>query len=415
MRNTVIRVVNIGKKYHLGCTSPLDQISFSLKQGVTAPLYKLIKGDQSGPSASEFWALKDVSFEVERGSVLGVIGRNGAGKSTLLKILSKITTPTKGHIDINGRVGSLLEVGTGFHPELTGRENIYLSGVLLGMKKFEIEENFDEIVRFSEIEKFLDTPVKRYSSGMYVRLAFAVAAHLKPEILLVDEVLAVGDAAFQKKCLGKMGSISHEGRTIVFVSHNMSAVQRLCNSAILLHKGRIIDKGDVNEVTESYLRKGYESSSYWERLCSPENEVYFNKIYLADESGNHLSFVSPALKVNLIIDFTIEKYFENLQLAINITNIYGEPVFASSPEDIGVLTPKEVGLYRAVVTLPTELFLAKNYGITVSLYLPMQRGLDHVDSLYFTVQEIDCWSNKTIGGRRGDLAIPCNWLIRSTN
>src|SRR5581483_6641131 len=201
----------------------------------------------------EFWALKDVSFEVKRGEVVGIIGRNGAGKSTLLKILSRITEPTQGRIRLNGRVACLLEVGTGFHPELTGRENIFLNGAILGMSKSEIQRKFDEIVAFSEVEKFLDTPVKRYSSGMYVRLAFAVAAHLEPEILVVDEVLAVGDAAFQTKCLGKMGEVAKGGRTVLFVSHNMAAIENLCHRAILLKNGRITENGPAPEIIRRYV------------------------------------------------------------------------------------------------------------------------------------------------------------------
>ncbi len=208
---------------------------------------------QASGSPDDLWALKDVSFEVKRGEVVGIIGRNGAGKSTLLKILSRITEPTSGRAEIHGRVGSLLEVGTGFHPELTGRENIYLNGAILGMHRAEIERHFDEIVAFAEIEHFLDTPVKRYSSGMYVRLAFAVAAHLEPEILLVDEVLAVGDAAFQKKCLGKMDEVAGRGRTVLFVSHNTSAVQRLCGRSMLLDKGKQLMWGRTNEVLVEYL------------------------------------------------------------------------------------------------------------------------------------------------------------------
>jgi lipopolysaccharide transport system ATP-binding protein len=201
---------------------------------------------------NSFWALDDVSFDVKRGEVVGIIGRNGAGKSTLLKILSRITKPTKGHAKIHGRVGSLLEVGTGFHPELTGRENIYLNAAILGMRKAEVAKKFDEIVAFAEVEKFIDTPVKRYSSGMYVRLAFAVAAHLEPEILVIDEVLAVGDAAFQKKCLGKIGEVAHSGRTVLFVSHNMEAILRLCNRALLLKEGSIAEQGETSEVVGKY-------------------------------------------------------------------------------------------------------------------------------------------------------------------
>ena len=211
-------------------------------------------------ATEEFWALKDVSFEVKRGEVLGIIGRNGAGKSTLLKILSRITEPSEGRVTIKGRVASLLEVGTGFHPELTGRENIYLNGAILGMTRAEIKRKFDEIVAFAEVEKFLDTPVKRYSSGMYVRLAFAVAAHLEPEILVVDEVLAVGDAEFQKKCLGKMSEVASGGRTVLFVSHNMAAVTSLCSRAVLLVGGKLGRQGDVAETVGAYLGDGRASA-----------------------------------------------------------------------------------------------------------------------------------------------------------
>ncbi|HEY8504719.1 MAG TPA: ABC transporter ATP-binding protein, partial [Gemmataceae bacterium] len=228
-----IRVENLSKQYRLGETlgSPYQTLRDALAEAAKAPLRRLFRRDRpgvGGGARGHFWALKDVSFEVKPGEVVGVIGRNGAGKSTLLKVLSRITEPTAGRAEIRGRVGSLLEVGTGFHPELTGRENIYLNGSILGMNRREIARKFDEIVAFSEIEKFLDTPVKRYSSGMYVRLAFAVAAHLEPEILIVDEVLAVGDAAFQKKCLGKMQDVTKDGRTVVFVSHNLGALQHIC-------------------------------------------------------------------------------------------------------------------------------------------------------------------------------------------
>jgi lipopolysaccharide transport system ATP-binding protein len=221
-------------------------------------------------TTEEFWALKDISFKVKQGEVIGIIGRNGAGKSTLLKIISRITEPTKGRIRINGRVASLLEVGTGFHPELTGRENIFLNGAILGMGKAEIKRKFDEIVAFAEIEKFLDTPVKRYSSGMYVRLAFAVAAHLEPEILLVDEVLAVGDAAFQKKCLGKMEDVAKEGRTVLFVSHNMVAVQSLCGRGIWLDDGKIVGEGQVNQVVSNYLQMSFSNLTerVWDNIAT---------------------------------------------------------------------------------------------------------------------------------------------------
>ncbi len=256
MSDTVIRVENIGKKYLIGhqqsekYTALRDVIANGAKN-----LFNSFQKPKSQipNSTEEFWALKDVSFEVKQGDVVGVIGHNGAGKSTLLKILSRITEPTEGKATIYGRVGSLLEVGTGFHPELTGRENIYLNGAILGMKRGEIERQFDEIVAFAEVEKFIDTPVKRYSSGMYLRLAFAVAAHLEPEILLVDEVLAVGDAAFQKKCLGKMEDVAKVGRTVLFVSHNMAAISALCRRCIYLNAGSIQTDGQPDKVIVHYL------------------------------------------------------------------------------------------------------------------------------------------------------------------
>ncbi len=256
MSETAIRVENIGKLYRLGASEQHSTLRDSIVHTLHAPrrAWKRLSGTKSAPRPKEWlWALRNVEFEVKRGELVGVIGRNGAGKSTLLKVLSRITAPTEGYADITGRVGSLLEVGTGFHPELSGRENIFLNGAILGMRKMEIARKFDEIVAFSEIEQFLDTPIKHYSSGMYMRLAFAVAAHLETEILIVDEVLAVGDAEFQKKCMGKMEDVSRGGRTVLFVSHSMPAIQRLCKRGILLSKGKVEFDGPVTEVVERYL------------------------------------------------------------------------------------------------------------------------------------------------------------------
>jgi homopolymeric O-antigen transport system ATP-binding protein len=244
MNDIVIHVENLGKRYRIGVSPErYKTLRDTIVAGINAPVQKLRqRSSNSLPSTASniIWALRDISFDVTRGKVLGIVGRNGAGKSTLLKILSRVTEPTEGSAEIHGRVGALLEVGTGFHPELTGRENIYLNGAILGMKRSEIEKKFDEIVAFSEVEQFIDTPVKRYSSGMYLRLAFAVAAHLEPEILVVDEVLAVGDAEFQRKCMGKMSDVAQEGRTVLFVSHNMSAILRLTEETIVLDKGHLV-------------------------------------------------------------------------------------------------------------------------------------------------------------------------------
>lgn len=287
-----------------------------------------------------FWALRDVEFDIEKGNVVGIIGRNGAGKSTLLKILSQITEPTKGEITLYGRVGSLLEVGTGFHPELTGRENIFLNGAILGMRRSEIERQFDAIVDFAEVEQFLDTPVKRYSSGMYVRLAFAVAAHLNPEILVVDEVLAVGDAQFQKKCLGKMQDVAqHEGRTVLFVSHNMAAVQTLCSSAVLLKQGSVSRIGETDQVLNDYLR---EQKAAVVQFDDPEQlnqrwgdgRARFTKIYLTDVSGNligEIPFGSTFFICGQILNKTQGK--ARLSVAFAIAKAGGDVIFASHHDD----------------------------------------------------------------------------------
>jgi lipopolysaccharide transport system ATP-binding protein len=255
MDNVALRAENLGKIYRIGERHGYKTLRDAINNAFAASLRRIKGGlNLKEKDPNYIWALKDVSFEIKKGEIVGIIGRNGAGKTTLLKILSRITPPTEGYAAVNGRIGSLLEIGTGFHPELTGRDNIYLNGSILGMKKREIDRKFDEIVAFAELEKFIDTPVKHYSGGMYVRLAFAVAAHLEPEILLVDEVLAVGDAAFQRRCLGKMNAVASEGRTVLFVSHNMASIQGLCQRGILLDTGRLIAEGHVKEVVQRYLQ-----------------------------------------------------------------------------------------------------------------------------------------------------------------
>ena len=294
MSDAVIKVSDLGKKYRLshqsgaGGKPQYRRFSDFLINAIRRPFRR---GGGAVASQEEFWALQGVSFEVKRGEVIGVIGRNGAGKSTLLKILSRITEPSVGEIEINGRVVSLLEVGTGFHPELTGRENIFLNGAILGMTRAEISRKFEEIVAFAEVERFLDTPVKHYSSGMYVRLAFSVAAHLEPEILIIDEVLAVGDAAFQKKCLGKMRDVaSSEGRTVLFVSHNMSAVLALCSRCILMQKGRLAAEGRPSDLIEKYFRPDYEQESIVDLTTKPRefetrNEAVLNQIWMINREN----------------------------------------------------------------------------------------------------------------------------------
>ena len=316
MSDVVIRVEDLSKLYRIGLREEMhDSLGVAIVDFIKRPvtnikrLRKLSNFHQNGcESADTICALRNVSFEVKQGEVVGIIGRNGAGKSTLLKILAGITPPSKGRATVNGRVGSLLEVGTGFHPELTGRENIYLSGTILGMRKPEIDKKFDEIVDFSGVEEFLDTPIKRYSSGMRVRLAFAVAAHLEPEILLVDEVLAVGDVEFQKKCLGKMNDVVKEGRTVLFVSHNMAAVQQLCSSAMLLQKGKVVYNGAVGKCIDLYLEVGAERSGSILTHVAYNNPEIKLKSATVNGSQSDVLQLSPGCKqLNVVISGWIER------------------------------------------------------------------------------------------------------------
>ncbi len=289
--DTAIHVRNLSKRYKIGVAVKYKALRDVLADKLRAPV-RLLTGRRR-PSSSFFWALDDVSFDVKRGEVMGLIGRNGAGKSTLLKILSRITEPTKGRIELYGRVGSLLEVGTGFHPELNGRENIFLNGAVLGMRRAEIRRKFDEIVAFAEIEKFLDTPVKHYSSGMYTRLAFSVAAHLESEIMLVDEVLAVGDLAFQRKCMGKMGEVAGEGRTVILVSHNTSAIWSLCQTVIWLDDGKIRQQGPSTDVVQAYREQMRSSAGLGQKAARRRGDgrLRARAVYLTDEHGNSLGAV----------------------------------------------------------------------------------------------------------------------------
>ncbi len=332
MGGVVIRVEGVGKQYRIGRRQKKEYTTLrdALAAGAMAPVravQALVRRNGNRQNAFElFWALRDVSFEVHRGEVLGIIGRNGAGKSTLLKILSRITEPSEGHAEIHGRVGSLLEVGTGFHPELTGRENILLSGAILGMKRGEIKRKFDEIVAFSEVEKFIDTPVKHYSSGMYLRLAFSVAAHLDPEILLVDEVLAVGDAAFQRRCLGKMGDVAQEGRTVLFVSHNMGAVSNLCRSALCLAAGRIVEIGETGSVIAGYISRisadipdqGIADLRSRERSQGSNRQGQFEWVRTMNSEGQQRATFLEQEPIIVEASFVVWKAARNLQFGCSV-------------------------------------------------------------------------------------------------
>jgi lipopolysaccharide transport system ATP-binding protein len=376
MSEIVIKVEHLSKQYRIGAREGYRTFRETLVDAVKAPLQGLSKvfnrrsavgGRSSGDDT--IWALKDVSFEVQQGEVVGIIGRNGAGKSTLLKILSRITEPTKGRVELRGRVGSLLEAGTGFHPELTGHENIYLYGAILGMDRWEITRKFDEIVAFAELEKFIDTPVKKYSSGMYMRLAFAVAAHLEPEILLVDEVLAVGDAAFQKKCLGKMGDVAGQGRTVLFVSHNMAAVNRLCGNAILLNEGRTEIIGTAEKVVDRYLHtSGEEESEY---RCSDlssapgDEDIRLRAVRILDSAGVASSKLDICKPFLVEIEYEILNALTNLRIGFRLMAGDGTVVFTASDTEVSESLGRSrlPGRYLSRCEIPGNLLNEGRYSI----------------------------------------------------
>jgi lipopolysaccharide transport system ATP-binding protein len=377
MSNTVIRAENLGKKYLIGRQKRENYTTLRdvLTDGVNSFVRKIKRRriDESNTSQQEFWALKDVSFEIERGDRVGIIGHNGAGKSTLLKILSRITEPTEGRIRMKGRIASLLEVGTGFHPELTGRENIYLNGAILGMSKAEVKLKFDEIVDFSEVEKFLDTPVKRYSSGMYVRLAFAVAAHLEPEILIVDEVLAVGDAQFQKKCLGKMESVGREGRTVLFVSHNMAAVRTLCSRAILMKDGQVVKDEEIETAIGSYLLESdaSEASIVWDEQNAPQSpEMRFVRAHILNEAGEQTSLVDCRKEFSIVVEYKVLKSVDELRIGFFMQNSDGIPVCGSNEPSAWFKSTKNPGFYTAECVFPGYVLNAGRYLIRFGSDLP---------------------------------------------
>jgi lipopolysaccharide transport system ATP-binding protein len=357
-----------------------------------------------------FWALRDVSFEVQAGEILGIIGRNGAGKSTLLKILSQITASTCGRVVLNGRVASLLEVGTGFHPELTGRENVFLNGAILGMTKAEIRRKFDEIVAFAEVEEFIDTPVKRFSSGMYVRLAFAVAAHLDPEILVVDEVLAVGDLSFQQKCLGRMDEVARHGRTVLIVSHSIPLIERLCTRAILLRAGRIVSQGGPNEVIRSYLETGGAESLTWQRRGATLGSSHIRSVRLCQADGSEMQRVTCSDVPVLEVECVLSEGRPDAELAFALHDAQERPIFASSPNDVGVPFPTEKGLYRYRASFPGPVLMPQRYSVTVSLYSRYGEGIDSIaHALSFSVTETASGMHAGDHSRYGVLQLRCSW------
>ncbi len=420
MSDVVIRVENLSKKYIIGhqkqerYTALRDVISNGAKsfwQGLTGD-----RKSQSNDVSEDFWALKDVDFEIKQGDRVGIIGRNGAGKSTLLKILSRITEPTSGKISIKGRVASLLEVGTGFHPELTGRENVYLNGAILGMDRYEIKKKFDEIVAFAEVEKFLDTPVKRYSSGMYVRLAFAVAAHLEPEILIVDEVLAVGDAQFQKKCLGKMEDVSQEGRTVLFVSHNMGAIKRLCTQAIYLESGQIKGIDSTELIVQSYLSYHSMSASLTdkqgEKLIS-DSDLDVLDFYSCDFEGNWREIFKTSENVGFFIKYQLKTCQANLRVGIDLYSyINGEILFRAFDDDVDIQS-RDPDTFEAVCLIPSNLLKPGIYAASLQIGIHNARWIvDNKVMRQVSIESVDGVNSYYSDSRPGIIMPQVEWKIK---
>jgi lipopolysaccharide transport system ATP-binding protein len=387
MSESVIHVEGLGKRYRVGERERYVALRDVLARAFTAPFRRSRRNGQP----DYLWALREVSFDVQRGEVVGLIGRNGAGKSTLLKLLARITRPTEGYAEIRGRVGSLLEVGTGFHSELTGRENVFLSGAVLGMQKAEMLRKFDEIVGFAEVERYLDTPLKHYSTGMQMRLAFAVAAHLEPEILLIDEVLAVGDVAFQKKCMGKMEEVSHAGRTILFVSHNATAVTRLCRRCLLLRAGKVEAIGPASEVVSAYLRSELATSASreWEIGDAPGDDVVrlrAVRVRSGDGSVAEAFDIRRPIAIDVVFDVLIEGNL--LTPNIHIFNEEGVNVFVSIDTDPNWRSRRRpTGRYTATAWIPGN-FLAEGtfvVGAAITTFTPMNVRLYERDAVAFQV------------------------------
>jgi len=408
MNSIAIRLDNVSKQYRIGLAKQRhDTLRDQLTEGLKSVFRSNGRDSASvlnGARASNsVWALKDISFELHKGEVLGIIGRNGAGKSTLLKILSRITEPTEGRAEIHGHVGSLLEVGTGFHGELTGRENVYLNGAILGMRKAEVDRKFDEIVGFADIEKFMDTPVKRYSSGMYMRLAFAVAAHLEPEILIIDEVLAVGDLDFQKKCLGKMGDVAKQGRTVLFVSHNMAAIQSLCSRAIRLESGHVACAGSVAEVVADYLNAGAESNSVplkdrTDRVGDGSARLTAMTVESID-TGKVIHSTSR-LKVNL--DYESDKPLQHPVFLISVNDPAGSGIYLLNSEGSDAI-PETLPPSGRVVCITDPINITPGR-CSINVALLKGGGIaDHVQSAVFFEVEAD--------GVHGSKVPPRNWVL----
>ncbi len=419
MSDYAIRVEGLGKHYALGGkVERYRTLRDSLVDAISWPA-RMLKGDLRR-DAERIWALKDISFDVRQGQVLGVIGRNGAGKSTLLKILSRVTDPSAGQAEINGRVGSLLEVGTGFHPELSGRENIYLNGAVLGMKRREIGAKFDEIVEFSGVAKFIDTAVKHYSSGMYLRLAFSVAAHLEPEILVVDEVLAVGDAEFQRKCLGKMGEVAEAGRTVLFVSHNMSAILRLTEESIVLDKGQLVFRAPTSQAVDYYMASGLSQTGEraWAAEEVPADAAPFRPIAMRvkDTAGRVAETVQSPQPVEVEVEYELSQPIQGLRLGVYLQTMRGEVVFTSfdtdDPKDYEKYATRPAGHYVSRVTIPADTLNEGQYvlGLNASSFR-VRRYFQDERALAFIVDALGAPGMQWPEPRQGLVRPKLNWTI----
>ena len=410
----IIKVENLSKRYKLGGSQKRNStLMESVIETARSPLQALKRN--FGGNENSFWALKDINFEIMPGEVVGIIGRNGAGKSTLLKILSRITKPTTGKIELYGRIESLLEVGTGFHPELTGRENIFLNGAILGMKRHEIAKKFDEIVAFAEIEKFLDTAVKHYSSGMYVRLAFAVAAHLEPEILIIDEVLAVGDAEFQKKCLGKMDEVSKMGRTVIFVSHQMGSIAQLCQKAIMLDKGQLVMQDKANLVIEHYSNQGKSQlTSYTADISVEHREMYVQRAGLLNENGLEQGSFRHDESIHINVKCIINKWLRGVELRTAIKDSRNTLIFVADAE-INTIN-KDAKAFEVNFTIPAHTLRSNNYSLSFALIIPHQLVIESMedDALFFSVYDAGTKYAQSEGMDYGMIFSPCKISIKQT-
>lgn len=406
MPNLAIHAEGLAKQYTLGIREPYT----TLRESVARAFRRL--GRRPAPDRT-FWALNDVSFDVNHGEVVGVIGRNGAGKSTLLKVLSRITAPTRGFADIHGRIGSLLEVGTGFHPELSGAENVYLSGAILGMSRREIARKFDEIVAFAEVERFLQTPVKHYSSGMYLRLAFAVAAHLEPEILVIDEVLAVGDLRFQAKCLDRMKAVSDTGRTVLFVSHSMGAIHRLCSRCILLQEGRVIADGPTDDVVREYVSQGLAGAPEFRQASDASKDVNLLRIALIGPDGAPTTDFRWSDPIRMLVEYEVHQPVDECTVWVGMYTAEGASLFSTSDTDASpeLMGARALGHYVTTVELPARWLNAGRYQVVGGIArLGARVTYDRVEVCSINVLDVG-----TADRRPGILHPHLHWQTRSND